>query len=270
MTRESTPPAGAHRAGHGSAGDRRLEPAARDDRAVRVRLAPVSRLDGDPTVVVAPVAGLRLAALHPTTGGGVLGGVVHDPVPVASVAAAGADPVPDARDAADRAEAGRAVASLEDLDVGGQAIRARLEHRGAVEARLVIDRDGLLDAFAVRLGSRRRGDDGVTTQEIVVDGWRFEIETEPERRAALRERARRGGDRASASGPTEVRAIIPGRIAAVEIAAGDAVEAGQQVLVVEAMKMQNELRTAREGTIRSVAVAVGQTIEVGDLLFIIE
>jgi biotin carboxyl carrier protein len=53
------------------------------------------------------------------------------------------------------------------------------------------------------------------------------------------------------------------------VAAGDEVVAGQQLLVVEAMKMQNELRAPRDGNIERVAVGVGQTIEVGDLLLVI-
>jgi glutaconyl-CoA decarboxylase len=56
----------------------------------------------------------------------------------------------------------------------------------------------------------------------------------------------------------------------VSVVAGDAVVAGQQLLVVEAMKMQNELRAPRDGTILRVGVGAGQTIEVGDLMLVIE
>jgi biotin carboxyl carrier protein len=66
-----------------------------------------------------------------------------------------------------------------------------------------------------------------------------------------------------------VRAIIPGRVVALSVSSGDDVEAGQQILVVEAMKMQNELRAPREGSVERVGVAVGDTIEVGDLLVVI-
>jgi biotin carboxyl carrier protein len=117
----------------------------------------------------------------------------------------------------------------------------------------------------VRLDRRR----GTEVREIVVDGWRVEVEIEPERRAALRERARRVAGAASLGGPLEVRAIIPGRIVAVSVTSGDAIAAGQQILVVEAMKMQNELRSPRDGSIQLVSVAVGDTIEVGDLLVVI-
>jgi biotin carboxyl carrier protein len=46
--------------------------------------------------------------------------------------------------------------------------------------------------------------------------------------------------------------------------------AGEQLLVVEAMKMQNELRAPRDATVTRVAVGDGQTIEVGDLLLVLE
>lgn len=110
---------------------------------------------------------------------------------------------------------------------------------------------------------------GVARREVVLDGWRVELTIEPEARAALRERARRGRAEAGSSGPTKVHAIIPGVVVSVSVAPGDAVTAGQQLLVVEAMKMQNELRAPRDGTIQQVAVGAGSTIEVGDLLLVL-
>ena len=110
---------------------------------------------------------------------------------------------------------------------------------------------------------------GVERREVIVDGWRVEVDVEPAARAALRDRARRGREAAGTSGPTKVHAIIPGVVVAVSVAPGDAVTAGQQLLVVEAMKMQNELRAPRDGTIEDVAVGAGSTIEVGDLLLVL-
>jgi biotin carboxyl carrier protein len=106
-------------------------------------------------------------------------------------------------------------------------------------------------------------------REVLVDGFRFEVEVESERIATLRERATRGREASAHAGPLEVRAIIPGKVVSVSAAAGDAVVAGQQLLVVEAMKMQNELRAPRDGTIDRVGVAPGVNIEVGDLLVVI-
>jgi biotin carboxyl carrier protein len=107
------------------------------------------------------------------------------------------------------------------------------------------------------------------TVEVVVDGWRFELRVEPESRAKLRERATRDRASGQAAGPHEVRAIIPGRVVAVSVAVGDPVDAGQELLVVEAMKMQNELRSPRAGVVERVAVTAGQTIELGDLLVVL-
>jgi biotin carboxyl carrier protein len=111
---------------------------------------------------------------------------------------------------------------------------------------------------------------GADVREVVVDGWRILVEVEPEARAALRERATRSRTGAGVGGPTEVRAVIPGRILSVAVGEGDAVVAGQPLLVVEAMKMQNDLRAPRAGTVRRVAVAAGQTIELGDVLVVLE
>ena len=110
---------------------------------------------------------------------------------------------------------------------------------------------------------------GIVRREIIVDGWRIEVDVEPAVRAALRDRARRGREEIGESGPTEVRAIIPGVVVSVAVTAGDAVSAGQQLLVIEAMKMQNELRAPRDGSIERVAVSNGAKIEVGDLLLVL-
>ncbi len=110
---------------------------------------------------------------------------------------------------------------------------------------------------------------GAGRTEIVVGGWRVLLDVQPERIARLRERARRGGEDAARSGPLEVRAIIPGRVVAVSVAEGDVVEAGQQLLVVEAMKMQNELRSPRAGTVERVAVGPGQNVELAALLLVL-
>jgi biotin carboxyl carrier protein len=112
---------------------------------------------------------------------------------------------------------------------------------------------------------------GRRSVEVVVDGWRFDFEVEDATRAALRERASRDRSaRPGGGGRLEIRAIIPGRIASVAVTAGDTVEAGQTLLAVEAMKMQNELRAPRAGVVARVASAAGATVELGDLLVVLE
>jgi hypothetical protein len=115
------------------------------------------------------------------------------------------------------------------------------------------------------LASRR----GRSRHEVVVGGWRILLDIEPERTARLREWAARSSGDIAHAGPFEVRAIIPGRIVAVSVAEGDTVEMGQQLLVVEAMKMQNELRSPHAGVVERIAVGVGQTVEQAALLLVL-
>ena len=117
--------------------------------------------------------------------------------------------------------------------------------------------------------ARPSGARGRIALEVVVAGWRFELEVEDADLAALRERATSSREAAIHHGPTEVRAIIPGRVVSVAVEAGDTVAAGQRLLAVEAMKMENELRSPRAGTVERVATGVGQTVELGDPLVVI-
>jgi biotin carboxyl carrier protein len=75
-----------------------------------------------------------------------------------------------------------------------------------------------------------------------------------------------GGGAASGT----ICADIPGLVVEVRVAEGDTVEPGQAVIVVEAMKMQNELTASVAGTVREIPVAVGQAVNPGDVLVVIE
>ncbi|HEY2888830.1 MAG TPA: acetyl-CoA carboxylase biotin carboxyl carrier protein subunit [Candidatus Limnocylindrales bacterium] len=118
--------------------------------------------------------------------------------------------------------------------------------------------------------ARRRVSDGLLAREVLIDGWRVEVELEAEARAALRDRARRGAPARTAGGPLEIRAELPGRIVRLLVAPGDQVDAGQQLLAIEAMKMLNELRAPRAGRVRRVAVAAGAGVDLGDLLVVLD
>jgi biotin carboxyl carrier protein len=75
---------------------------------------------------------------------------------------------------------------------------------------------------------------------------------------------------ATVDGPEQIVSAMPGRIARLLVHEGDEVEAGQGVVVVEAMKMENEIVAGKAGTVTSIAVEPGQTIESGGLLAVIE
>lgn len=75
---------------------------------------------------------------------------------------------------------------------------------------------------------------------------------------------------AEASGPSQVTAPIPGKVVAVQVSEGDTVEPGQPLVVLEAMKMENELAAEGAGTVAAVHVASGDTVEAGAVLVEIE
>ena len=107
---------------------------------------------------------------------------------------------------------------------------------------------------------------GVQRYETTVDGWVFEVAAESEARAVLRERAGQGSARGARQGNDVVKAQIPGRVVRVWVAEGDTVEAGQRLLAIEAMKMENEVRAPRAGTIESISVAADSSVELGSEL----
>lgn len=75
---------------------------------------------------------------------------------------------------------------------------------------------------------------------------------------------------AQGTGPQRITAPMPGKIVRVLVKPGDAVKAQQGLVVVEAMKMENELRAARDGRVRDVAVTEGQSVDAGALLLVVE
>ena len=98
---------------------------------------------------------------------------------------------------------------------------------------------------------------------VVIDGYRFEIEVHDPRR-----RSRRPASHGDIG--RDVVAPMPGKVIRVLIAPGDAVLAGQGLVVVEAMKMQNELKAQRDGRVASVSAREGATVAAGELLATLE
>jgi biotin carboxyl carrier protein len=72
------------------------------------------------------------------------------------------------------------------------------------------------------------------------------------------------------SGPSKLTAPIPGKVVAVKVAEGDAVEPGQPLVVLEAMKMENELAADQVGTVAAIHVSPGETVDGGRVLVEIE
>ncbi|HYL37862.1 MAG TPA: biotin/lipoyl-containing protein [Bryobacteraceae bacterium] len=113
-------------------------------------------------------------------------------------------------------------------------------------------------SFEVRLLPAAQG----TTAET--RGRRFAVEVRDPRNA------RRGSSAALGAGRQNVAAPMPGKVIRVLVNQGDAVEAGAGLLVVEAMKMQNEMKAARPGRVAEVRVKAGDTVVAGETLVVLE
>jgi len=84
-----------------------------------------------------------------------------------------------------------------------------------------------------------------------------------------RRRLQAAGER-QITGRIELKAMMPGRVVNVLVKPGDEVIADQGIVVVEAMKMENELKTPKAGKVLALKVSVGQAVEKGEILAVIE
>lgn len=101
---------------------------------------------------------------------------------------------------------------------------------------------------------------------IAIGAERLTVDVVDERTRAIRAMT---GDTADAVVKSVV-APMPGLVVKVEVQVGDSVRAGQGVVVVEAMKMENELKAPADGVVAHVAVEPGRTVEKGTLLLTLE
>lgn len=140
--------------------------------------------------------------------------------------------------------------------VGGERVRAHLADVEGTPIHLVTI-GSELHRIAVRRGDARG------RYAIWMDGHRYEVEALDERMRAIRDLTAAGAD---ATRPRSLVAPMPGLIVRLNIAVGDTVEADQGLVVMEAMKMENELRSGSAGVVRAIPVALGQAVEKGTVL----
>jgi biotin carboxyl carrier protein len=101
---------------------------------------------------------------------------------------------------------------------------------------------------------------------VLVDGRNYHIQLIDERRVRI------GGEAAGAQaqGRQKVSVPMPGKVIAILVAEGDAVEKGQGLVIVEAMKMENEVHSPIAGEVKEIKVKTGDTVEGGAVLVIVE
>jgi biotin carboxyl carrier protein len=100
-------------------------------------------------------------------------------------------------------------------------------------------------------------------REVWVEGRRYAISVADPRDRSSRQKKQ------TSTGPLEVHAQMPGKVVKLLVRQGTVVEAGQGLIVVEAMKMQNEMKSPRDGVVTKVSVAEGAAVGAGDRLMVI-
>jgi biotin carboxyl carrier protein len=148
----------------------------------------------------------------------------------------------------------------ETVTLNGETVQARLESLDGTPIQL------LRLGTAVHRVLARRGDDR-GRYDVSVDGYRVALEALDERSRVIRELS---GASARKSGPAHVVAPMPGLIVRINVSEGEQVRAGQGLIVMEAMKMENELRAAAPGTVRKLLVSSGNAVEKGAMLLEME
>ncbi len=153
--------------------------------------------------------------------------------------------------------------------------------------KLELEREG--NAWSCQLDGEAVQADAVVTKHdvvsIIIGGTHYEVKRErtaadthywvKNSRFAVeirdpRSLRSRKASAASGEGPQKLLAPMPGKVVRIILPAGSEVEAGQGVLVVEAMKMQNELKSVKKGTVKQVMVAEGASVSAGEVLAIVE
>ena len=149
----------------------------------------------------------------------------------------------------------RANAGSFEINLGGKKINADLRQVGPASFSIIIgNRSFDLDVI-------RQGDEFVVASRQGVT----RLTLEDARRRLMNAR-----DSREVTGKAQMRAMMPGRVLSVAVKVGDEVKANQGVMVIEAMKMENELKAPKAGKVVEVKVTPGQTVEKGELLIVIE
>jgi len=159
-----------------------------------------------------------------------------------------------------RNAASRASLEVEGETLKGEAMEPEPMEPEPMELELALPTPS--PVRSVRLGGRslrvlpHRDSDGVWTLEV--EGRRYRAQVLDRGQEAVRQARRAAG---GGGGLLPLKAPMPGLVVRVEVAEGDEVAAGQGLVIVEAMKMENELKATRSARVRAVHVVAGATVE---------
>ncbi len=163
-----------------------------------------------------------------------------------------------------------------EVIVGGKAHRLELQQSpiGGWECHFdgqVVPIDALIprrDVLSLLVDGRAyevKREQTATDLHMWVGSSRFAVELRDPR--SLRSRMQTTGEDA---GPKKIVAPMPGRVVRVLVSENSEVEAGQGIVVVEAMKMQNEIKSPKKGVVKKISATAGAAVNPGDVLAIVE
>jgi biotin carboxyl carrier protein len=125
--------------------------------------------------------------------------------------------------------------------------------------------DGVLSLLLEGKSYEVRRENGPTGTHVWVGGNRYPVEVRDPR--SLRNRRGPGDEE---NGPRKLVAPMPGKIVRVSVQEKASVEAGQGIVVIEAMKMQNEIKSPKKGVVQKLYAAAGASVNAGEVLAIVE
>lgn len=146
------------------------------------------------------------------------------------------------------------------IEVDGTPVSAHLEEVEGTPIYLLT-----IGGTLHRLAVQKR--EGQGQYSIWTDAHRFEVEALDERRRAIRDLTERG---AAHTGPAPLVAPMPGLVVRINVQPGDQVRTGQPLVVMEAMKMENELRASAPAVVKHIHASAGAAVEKGALLIELE
>ncbi len=162
-----------------------------------------------------------------------------------------------------------------DIIIEGKPHRLELQRNGnqwdckldgkAVAVDAVQSRPNVISLLVDGKQYEVKREQSATDLHIWVKGARYAAEVRDPRSL----RSRRAGAE-SAEGPRKLLAPMPGKVVRVLVAEKAEVEQGQGIVVVEAMKMQNELKSPKKGVVQKIVAAEGAAVNAGDVLAIVE
>ena len=121
----------------------------------------------------------------------------------------------------------------------------------------------LMDNGSWEVLVERTGDE----YRVVIDGELHIVDVQDERTRKL---AKAEAKTAAAAGDVSVKAPMPGLVRGVNVSVGDSVAAKQSIIILEAMKMQNDLRAPRAGIVKEIRVKEGEAVNQGQVLVVIK